>query len=440
MLTLQGRPTSTFCDGLNRRDFLAIGGLGLSGLIPQQLLGATPARAENHNRSVISIHLEGGPPQMDTFDLKPDGPVDLRGEFRPIRTNVPGISICELLPRLAGLADKYSILRTVVGNVDAHNFDTTQLGYAGMRMPNPAMKSIGGAPAVGSVISRLLGPNGGMPPFVWDGVGGTQEGVQTGYLNAMHGPFRLDNAHAFRRNLPLEHIHDRVNLLRSLDSMRRDIDATGQMEAMDVFTQRAVAVLQSGKLGEALDLSREDVRVRDRYLGDSERFRSQSERFLLARRLVEAGVRYVAMNWGGYLGFDSHEENYPKMRQILPPFDSALGTLIADLYERGLDRDVLLVIWAEFGRTPRINDKGSRDHWPAVQSALVVGGGLRMGQVIGATDRIAGEPTDRPVHVHELLATVYRHVGINVRETQLIDPAGRPRYLLDHHDPIHELT
>ena len=165
----------------------------------------------------------------------------------------------------------------------------------------------------------------------------------------------------------------------------------------------------------------------------------QTERLLLARRLVEHGARYVSLNWGGYLGFDSHDNNYPKMRSILPPFDCALAALIEDLYERGLDRDVLVVAWGEFGRTPKVNEKAGRDHWPPVQCALIIGGGLKMGQVIGATDRMAGEPTERPVHVHEILATIYRHCGIDPEETQLIDPTGRPRYLLEHRKPIAEL-
>ncbi|NIP97399.1 MAG: DUF1501 domain-containing protein, partial [Akkermansiaceae bacterium] len=158
-----------------------------------------------------------------------------------------------------------------------------------------------------------------------------------------------------------------------------------------------------------------------------------------ARRLVEAGARYVALNWGGYLGFDSHTKNYPTMRAILPPFDAALAALIEDLYERGLDRDVLVVAWGEFGRTPKVNENGGRDHWPNVQSALVIGGGLKMGQVIGATDRMAGEAVERPVHVQEILATIYRHCGVDPEHTQLIDPTGRPRYLLDHRKPIAEL-
>ena len=436
------------CDRFNRRDFLRLGSLGLTlgwptlgGLCSDSLSAESLPKSGSHYKSIINIHLEGGPPQMDTFDMKPDGPAELRGEFQPIHTNVPGIEICALLPSLARLADKYTIIRSVVGNVDAHNFDTTQLGYPGLTMKNAAMRPVGGAPAVGSVISKLLGSQSGAPAFVWDCVGGSQAGVQTGYLGPAYKPFTPQSSGAtFKSRLPAARLHDRSSLLKDLDVLRRDLDTTGEWEAMDAFNRQAVEVVLSGRLGVALDLSREDPRVRERYTAGAGRYSKHTERFLLARRLVEAGVRYVALNWGGYLGFDSHEKNYPKMRAILPPMDAGLGALISDLVERGLDRDVLVVVWGEFGRTPKINAKGGRDHWPAVQSALVVGGGLRMGQVIGSTDRAAAEPASRPVHVHEILSTMYRHLGIDATKTQLIDPTGRPRYLLDVRKPIRELT
>ena len=198
-------------------------------------------------------------------------------------------------------------------------------------------------------------------------------------------------------------------------------------------------VLYAGTVMDGKNMSREDPRVRERYSAGAGRYRAQSERFLLARRLVEAGVRYVGLNWGGYLGFDTHKNNYPGMRRILPPLDWALSALLEDLYQRGLERDVLVIVWGEFGRTPKINKDAGRDHWPAVQSALIAGGGLKMGGVIGATDRWAAEPTKRPVHVHEILSTAYHHLGIDVERTTLTDSAGRPRYLLDVRDPIREL-
>ena len=434
MITIEGG------DGVSRRGLLKIGALGFGGMALPNLLGEAGSGHRSSFKSIINIHLEGGPPQMDTFDMKPDGPPEARGEFRPIRTRVPGTFICELLPRLAGLADKYTLIRSVIGNVDAHNFDTTQLGYRGLRMTNAAMKSIGGAPAVGSVISKLLGPRDGLPPFVWDKTGGSQETVQHGYVGPMYKPFLPGRDHRiFQPTIPAERLRNRVSLGKSLDQLKRRLEASGEMKAMDAFTQQAVDVLTAGKLGIALDLSREDPRVRDRYTAGAGRYRAQSERFLLARRLVEAGVRYVGLNWGGYLGFDTHKNNYPGMRKILPPLDWSLSALLEELHQRGLERDVLVIAWAEFGRTPRINQDAGRDHWPAVQSALISGGGLKMGGVIGATDRRAAEPTKRPVHVHEILSTAYHHLGIDVDRTQLTDATGRPRYLLDVRNPIREL-
>jgi len=445
MLTIQGGQMGRFCDGISRRNFLRVGamGLGFGGLTWPDMLRLQAAQSGSRPRykAVINLHLEGGPPQMDTFDMKPESQTALKGEFRPIPTRVPGTQICELLPRLAKLTDKFTIIRSVVGNVNKHNFDTTQLGYPGLNTPEPAMRSIGGAPSVGAVISKLLGGRDGMPAYVWDKVGGSQEAVQTGWIGSRYAPFV---PHAgpgeFQQTLPEERLHNRLQLLESLDSLKRQVDINAEMEAMDTHLQEAVNLVLSGRIAEALDLSREPEAAREKYVrGSTDRWRKQTERLLLARRLVEAGARYVSLNWGGYLGFDSHTKNYPTMRAILPPFDAALAALIEDLYERGLDQDVLVVAWGEFGRTPKVNENGGRDHWPNVQSALIIGGGLKMGQVIGATDRMAGEAIERPVHVQEIIATIYHHCGIDPENTQLTDPTGRPRYLLEHRKPIAEL-
>ena len=213
------------------------------------------------------------------------------------------------------------------------------------------------------------------------------------------------------------------------------------MEVSDQYDREAVEMLISGKVAEAMDLTKEPESTRSKYINHiPDKWKGQTVRLLLARRLVEAGARYVSLNWGGYLGFDSHDNNYPKMREILPPFDISLAALITDLHERGLQDDVLVVAWGEFGRTPIVNEKAGRDHWPQVQSALIIGGGLKMGQIIGVSDHLAGEPIERPVHVHEIIATIYKHCGIDPEETQLVDPNGRPHYLLDYLKPIKELV
>lgn len=445
MLTVQGEEIKGFCDGATRRNFLKVGAMGLgfgSMGMPEMLkLQAAQKGSKPSYKAVINLHLEGGPPQMDTFDMKPDSRLELRGEFSPIRTKVPGTHICELLPKLAQLTDKFSIIRTVVGNVNKHNYDTTQIGYPGLALPNPAMRSIGGAPTVGGVITKILGGRDGMPAFVWDKVGGSQEFVQDGWIGPRYKPFDPKlSPETFKATIPEERLHDRLGLLGILDKIKRKVDTSSEMAIMDSHTEEAVNMVMSGKIAEAMDLSREPEKTRAKFTKDIPgKWGGQTERLLLARRLVEAGARYVSLNWGGYLGFDSHDNNYPKMRDILPPFDVSLAALITDLYERGLDKDVLVVAWGEFGRTPIVNEKAGRDHWPPVQCALMIGGGLKMGQVIGVTDHLAGEPTERPVHVHEILATIYRHCGIDPQETQLIDPNGRPRYLLDHRKPVEEL-
>tara|TARA_A100001037_G_scaffold244817_1_gene225931 strand:+ start:91403 stop:92743 length:1341 start_codon:yes stop_codon:yes gene_type:complete len=445
MFTVQGDVIGGFCDGISRRNFLKVGamGLGFGGVgLPDMLrLQASQDNPKPSYKAVINLHLEGGPPQMDTFDMKPDSSLELRGEFSPIRTKVPGTHICELLPNLAKLTDKFTIIRSVIGNVNKHNYDTTQLGYPGLGLPKPAMRSIGGAPSIGGVISKLLGGRDGMPAYVWDKVGGSQEEVQDGWLGPRYAPFDPKvSPKSFEATIPEERLHDRIGLLGMIDKVRRTIDNSKNMEVADQYTQEAVNMVLSGKVAEAMDLTKEPESSRAKYVdGIPTQWRGQTERLMLARRLVEAGARYVSLNWGGYLGFDSHDNNYPRMRSILPPFDMSLSALITDLYERGLDKDVLVVAWGEFGRTPVVNDKAGRDHWPQVQSALVIGGGLKMGQVIGVTDHLAGEPIERPVHVHEVIATIYDHCGINTQETQLVDPNGRPRYLLDYLKPIQEL-
>ena len=444
MLVIQGERLGRFCDRLPRRNLLKIGalGLGFGGLTLADLLRAEAASGVRGSRkAIINIHLEGGPPQMDMWDMKPGVPSEYGGELRPISTRVPGTQICELMPRLAKMADRYSLIRSVVGNVPGHTFDTTQYGYPGLKRPDAAMRSIGGAPAVGSVIGKLLGSRNGMPPFVWDKTGGSQEVIHGGYLGPLYQPFQPDSIRSvFQSRLKDDRLQSRVSLLKQMDRLRRDMDTTGQMEAMDAFGRQAVEVLQSGKLLEALDLNREDPKVRERYTAETGRYAKQTERFLLARRLVQAGVRCVSLNWGGYLGFDSHSNNYPMMRGILPLCDAALAALIEDLHQTGLIDDVMVVAWGEFGRSPKLNNtKAGRDHWPPVQTAMMFGGGLRTGQVVGTTDRYGGEANHRPVHVHEIISTLYHHLGIDPERTQLIDPNGRPRYLVDHHHVIGEL-
>jgi hypothetical protein len=364
------------------------------------------------------------------WDLKPNAPAEYRGEFVPIPTNVSGMDICELFPKLAKMADRFSIVRGMVGSVDEHSSSTSMTGYS-----EKSLDAVGGRPSIGAVVSALnQRSENPAPPFV-----SLMGKVTPGYLGPIHSPFVPDGAG--RSNLKLEKIDaarlkGRTDLLSELDCIRRDIDDSGKMEALDAFTQRAVDVVTSGKISAALDVEKEKPEVLKRYMPQGQGRVRDNRSFLLARRLVEAGVRTVALNWGGW---DTHENNFKSLRDQLPALDIGLSALLDDLKDRGMLKDVAVVMWGEFGRTPMVNKMAGRDHWPRVSAAWIAGGSFRHGQVVGASDRFAGEAV-APVHVHQVHATLYRHLGIDVKTQQMIDPAGRPQYLLDLREPIKELV
>jgi hypothetical protein len=421
MLTFRSGPPARLCDGFSRRSFLKVGALGIGSLTLADLFRAEAAAGVGSStKSVINIHLNGGPSHQDMFDLKPLAPIEYRGQFNPISTNVPGIEICEHLPRLAAMADKFAIVRSLVGMRDDHSNFQTHTGWT-----QRALQNVGGRPALGSVVSRLLGAGGsGAPPFV------SYNGGDPGFLGPTHKPYAPSGGDLrLLGDMTGERLDDRTNLLERLDRFRRSADKSGQMQALDAFTVRAAEVVTSGRVADALDLGREDPKVVDRY-------GHEGHTFLLARRLVEAGVRVVTFDWGGW---DTHGDNFNHLRQQLPKLDVALSALLADLSERGLDRDVTVVMWGEFGRTPRVNGAAGRDHWPKLSMAFLAGGGMRLGQVIGESSRYAEEAKDRPIHLQEVHATLYHNLGIDV-ETTIVDPNGRPQYLLDRRDPIRELV
>lgn len=422
MLEIRCGAPQRYCDRVSRRSMLKIGALTIGGItLPSLLRAEEAAGIRSSHKAIINIHLGGGPSHQDTFDLKPNAPREFRGEFNPISTNVPGIEICEHMPLLAQNADKFAIIRSVVGMFDDHSNFHTQTGYS-----RQDLRNIGGRPAIGSVISRLQGPTpSGAPPFI------AYNDAQVGYLGPVAKAYRPSGGDLrLVGGMDAARLDARTNLLSSLDTIRRDLDGSGQMKALDSFTQRAVSVVTSGNVADALDLSKEDPKVRERYGKDDGRM------FLTARRLVEAGVRVVTFDWGGW---DTHGDNFNQLRRQLPKLDKALSALLLDLHDRGMDKDVTVVVWGEFGRTPRVNNQAGRDHWSRVAMCFLAGGGMRMGQVIGSTSNNAGEAKDRPVHLQEIFATLYHNMGINVEKTQIIDPAGRPQYLVDIRKPIEEL-
>jgi hypothetical protein len=423
MLEIRLGSTRRYCDGLSRRSMLKLGALTIGGItLPNLLRAEESAGIRSSHKAIINIHLSGGPSHQDMFDLKPNAPREFRGEFNPISTNVPGIEICEHMPLLAQMADKYAVIRSVVGMIDDHSNFHTQTGY-----PRNDLQNIGGRPSIGSVVSRLQGPTpSGAPPYIAYNDG------PIGYLGPIAKAYRPEGGDLrLVGGMDSTRLESRTNLLGSLDRIRRDLDGSGQMQALDSFTQRAVSVVTSGTVADALDLQKEDPKVRERYGRDEGRM------FLTARRLVEAGVRVVTFDWGGW---DTHDRNFEQLRRQLPKLDTALSALIGDLHDRGMDKDVTIAVWGEFGRTPRVNPQSGRDHWSRVAMCFLAGGGMRMGQVIGSTSNDAGEAKDRPVHLQEVFATLYHNMGIDVAKTSIIDPAGRPQFLVDIRKPIEELV
>jgi hypothetical protein len=427
MLNILGQTRTGYCDGVTRRDFLKIGGLALGGLsLPGLLRAEGQAGIRRSHKAVIMIFLAGGPPHQDMFDLKPEAADGIRGEFRPIPTSVPGLEICEHMPRLARMMDKFVVIRSLVGAGGDHSAGQCMTGYKDL-----ISKAQGGRPSLGAIVSRLQGPvHPDVPSFVglsprtgevrWSNPG------DPGYLDpSAITPTRL----ASRRSL-----------LGQLDGFRRAFDHDESVRGMDSFTQRAFEVLASRKVYEALDVSREDPRVRARYgVGDMTNEQDGPpccmDHFLMARRLVEAGARVVTIGFGRW---DTHKNNFASNRYRLPKLDVALSALVEDLHRRGLERDVSVIVWGEFGRTPTINKQAGRDHWPAVNFALLAGGGMQTGQVIGSTDKEAAYVKDRPVSFQNVFATLYHNLGIDP-STVVSDRSGRPMTLLDEREPIREI-
>jgi hypothetical protein len=453
---------------LGRRNFLKAGILGVGGITFSDILRAESASGLlSSAKAVINIHLDGGPPQMDLIDPKPDAPSEIRGEFASLRTSIPGIHLTELLPRIAANASKYVFLRSLVGADGKHDAFQCQSGF-----DERDLSAIGGRPAMGCVLNKLAGDTQKAAPFFVDLMQGrpyVRNSARPGFLGVVHAPYRPDVSEMFplaissgmqaeleqrRQNrseslaltegLSLSRLEDRVSLLQSLDRFRRDVDRSGAMDALDKFTELSLGILSSQKFADALDLSKEDPRVLERYtprmampeMRETMETPKAAQKFLLARRLIEAGVRCVSLSLGD---FDTHEDNFVRMRYLGPLLDHALDTLVRDLDERGMLSDVLIVVWGEFGRSPKINPKAGREHWPRVAMGILAGGGVRTGQVIGSSDRFAGEATSRPVHYQDVLATMYRHMGIDASTMTLNDPSGRPLPLLTVGRPITEL-
>jgi hypothetical protein len=430
MLTFVG-PRGRFCDHLSRRSFLQVGGWALGGLSLPELLRAEAAAGRQSHKSVIVVYLSGGLAHQDTFDLKPNAPSEVRGEFKPINTAVPGIQVGELLPRMARCMDKVALLRSIVGLADEHSSWQNMCG-AGMGVSQREMR-----PHFGSVVARVQGPVDPLvPPFV-DLFPTMQHkpynSPHTGRLGRSAAAVKVDGDEvAVMKNLciPADRLENRKGLLDTIDQLRRSADGTTR-GGLDTFHGKAFDVLTSSKLVEALDVTKEPAAVRDRYgrgspkhLGDGAPM--WNDQLLMARRLVEAGARVVTVAYGFW---DTHGGNFRHLKQHLPLFDQGISALIEDVYARGLDRDVTVLVWGEFGRTPKINKDAGRDHWARVNGALLAGGGMQVGQVIGSTDAIAATAKDDPIPYPNVLATVYHNLGIDP-QGMVYDVSNRPNPIL----------
>lgn len=444
MLTIHGR-RMPFCDGLNRREFLKIGGLAMGGLTLTDLLAAEArAGVKSSNKAVIMVYLPGGPPHIDLVDMKPDAPVEIRGPYKPMETKVSGIQITEHMPKIAGMMDKFTLIRSLVGARDEHASNLCLTGYPIGENRNNFW------PSLGSVVSKVQGSaDRTIPPFVEL----TPKTQHAPYSNPGHPGF-LGLAHSSVRpsgemmqdmelkGVSLSRLSDRRRLLEAVDRHRKVMDASGTLEQLDGVSERAFDLIMSDRFAKALDVTQEDPKVRERYgKGSSAPITDAApdwnDQFLVARRLVEAGVRCVTLGFGGW---DYHQFWDPKPGAQGERLDQALSALVQDLHDRGMDKDVSVVCWGDFGRSPRFNKDGGRDHWPAVSFGFLAGGGMRHGQVIGSTDKFGEQADERPVHYRDVFATLYHSLGIDLESTPLYDSENRPQYLMAGHKPLEELV
>lgn len=422
MLTIWGK-NERFCDGLSRRGFLKVGAFGVGVSLADMLrMEASAQQPSQKKKAAIMIYLPGGPSHMDMYDLKPDAPKEYAGEFKPISTNVPGVQICEHFPMQAQMWDKLACVRSL-SSVNEHSDTLVMTGYPD-RVNRTAHH-----PSFGSVMSKLYSDQAKEPTFV--SLRGQTRGCEPGYLGVAHRAFTTRgpgiNNLSLARGITTNRLEDRKSLLSSFDNVRRDVDASGSMEGMDAFTTQAFDIVASGKVRKALDLNSEEPRTRDRYKG--------VENFLTARRLIEAGVGCVTLAVGGW---DTHGQNFTKLKKQLPIVDRGVANLIQDLHDRGMADDVITVMWGEFGRTPKINGNAGRDHWPSAMGAMVAGGGMTMGQAIGSTTSRGERPKDNPYSVQNVLATFYTKMGIDPAMT-FPNGTGRPVHLLDDRKVVKEL-
>jgi len=435
--------SNEYCDGISRRSAIQAGLAGAIGLSLPEILQLKAHSAQTassvHDTAIIFLELAGGPTQHETYDPKPNAPAEYRGPLSAIRTSVPGVQFSEYMQEQAKVFDKLAVIRSIHHNSGSHRTSShlTQTGYYLRDRQNRENEM----PCIGSVASKVRGTNAyGVPAFV-----SIPRSMRFGYsawLGKGYNPFTTGNdanSKKFKvpnltllRGLTSDRLQDRRSLLASFDATREIIDNKGIAEGMDQFTREAFEMVTGDAARNAFDIAQEDHRTRERY-GMTE----FGQNILLARRLVEHGVTVATVRVSGP-SWDDHRGIAKRMKQKGIPYDRAFAALIEDLHERGLERKVMVIAMGEFGRTPRINRNAGRDHWGRVMSVALSGGGLRTGQVIGASDNKGAVPAESPYRPENVLAMLYRHLGINTSMT-FADNSGRPRYILEDRKLITEL-
>jgi hypothetical protein len=463
-----------FCPGpVTRRTVLQTGALGLGGLGLSDFLRlraeANGGNIAGPDTSVIFVWLPGGLPHMEMYDMKPEAPAEFRGEFRPVHTNVPGIDVCELLPLHTKIADKFSLIRSITHEFSDHGGGHKRLMTG--RVPKTPVGTVNDAPASSAIVAKMReGIDRGIPHNIMladDGRAAADVfALGSAYLGPSYSPFAVPGNPSkpdFKvQNMTVTtefatRLDDRRALLGGIDQIRRTIDRTGAMSAMDKYSQQAYHLLTTERARSAFDLSKESDATRARY-----GMHNYGQRTLMARRLIEAGSSFVTlvlenpvsegpMPFGTEYNWDIHSVNchmFTDLRWRFPYFDQAVTALIEDVHQRGLDKKVMVVVLGEFGHTPRINYalgtstgvyQPGRDHWPQAQSVLISGGGLKMGQIVGSTNAKGEVPKDRPLTPNDLWATIYRHLGIDYTHA-FLDHSGRPMPILPFGEPISELV
>lgn len=427
-----------FCDGVRRRDFLAYGVAGLGLSLPAFLQRAArgEVNTDARGKAAVFVQLAGGPSHIDSFDLKPEAPDTHRGEFKPIQTNVRGIEISEHLPKLAQCADKYAVLRGVSHTLAAHDLGTKYLNTGNRPLPSLEF------PGYGAVVMKELSGDPDLPHFV--AVPNTPQGG--GYLGPAYGPLRTGTTPKvgqrfsirgldLEKGITVEDIRKQQDLLARFDTAFSDVEKRDQLvTGLDEFNQRAFAMLTSDKARQAFDLSREAQSINSMFGDDG-----FSASCLLATRLVEAGVRFVTVSLGGW---DTHADNFTQLKtKLLPQLDAGLAGLLNALFAKGLLDSTSVFVTGEFGRTPKINQRtaeGGRDHYPRSMFCLLAGGGMRGGQVIGASDATAAGPKSDAITPDDVAASFYKSLGIGTTK-EYHTPSGRPVMIVRHGKPLAQL-